>query len=87
MLTPTGSNGHTQFGSVPDLKLLGAMSLAESPISPSDSISLHEEKIADTEVVVEFLLMICRIWDKFIYMSMYLVSIYVQLTGYEFILE
>ncbi|XP_063413170.1 protein furry-like isoform X1 [Mytilus trossulus] len=53
MLTPTGSNGHTQFGSVPDLKLLGAMSLAESPISPSDSISLHEEKIADTEVLPE----------------------------------
>ncbi|VDI61895.1 Hypothetical predicted protein [Mytilus galloprovincialis] len=53
MLTPTGSNGHTQFGSVPDLKLLGAMSLAESPISPSDSISLHEEKIADTELPEE----------------------------------
>jgi hypothetical protein len=46
-MSPTDGGRHPHFGSVPDLKLLGAMTLAESPISQSVSISLQEEKLTD----------------------------------------
>ncbi|XP_021378295.1 protein furry-like isoform X2 [Mizuhopecten yessoensis] len=40
---------HHHFGSVPDLKLIGHLSIAEKPVTPSDSISLKEERISDNE--------------------------------------
>ena len=49
--SPTGSSQRRNFGSVPDLKLIGSPSLTEITISPGDSPSGKEES-SDDEVAV-----------------------------------
>lgn len=47
--SPDREQEQRHFGSVPDLKLLGALTLAEKTVT-SDSMSLKEETISDQEV-------------------------------------